>query len=1031
MNHKVKQKSIALILAITLLLGILPLHVFADDAHYEENSYEEINENNEDVTDLLDAVIEVFATTWRRPLFTQTSGDHIANRMPDSGPRNELERDMDVLVNRYGQRLFGAPNEHGAATYIADRFREAGDAWDVVHHHMDRSAHPASWPANTRTQPFSGRLAFNGDLPDIYGMPFPNTDAWNDGDAFEDVILVDLGFYPDLAIPTDVLPLLDVPNPPAVIGAIRYIAYPHVDTPGNAHNAFRHQFNINSLNLAIEDLENDNEIEIASIMLSATGRLDPAERQLVDYNIESLTPGVNSQNHGMVAPQLQNANNTSHPMIAMPLHFMEQALDRADELQSVGRYHRRYDNTVIATRPAPNGDPDLIIVMTSHIDSVLPSQGAADNASSTAAMLEIARRFADVDLGNIELRLAAVGAHEGGGMTGSRLIIDGLTPEQRAVTININMDIIASLTPSLVDGRPVNAISMDIFNTPAMPFGFNLPAHLVVSVAEEVWTPGQSGIDNVRIFNFGGSEHTNYTQAGIDAASMIMVDDAENDLELAYHNARDNMEENYCYDRLRLSTDLMINAIQHAIEREVTKRATFYVDATNDVIVLGNATQLYQTFDQVDAELVADVAGTTVTIPLVFEYPATSIDLSNELDGHTYEEVTIQNVLATGTSIADHANTTRNEALNTFTSRTVARVLPLPTFTLELGRLPQTGSATDPTREGSGNLATGEETVITAGVPSSGYRFVRFNVTGGTLSDLDTVARTVTFTMGTENAVVMAVYERNENITPPTPTPPRVAANPTVNMRRTGIIRNNTVALRRGPGAAYQFTRNLSRGQQVTILNLGRANWRFVQVGSGNVRGWVQMSQITETTTFGIVTGDRVPLRAGANSGAQLTRLRRNASLTILGTNASGNWTQVRAGSRTGWVQTRQIRTITQPRRTRRRIALRQGPGSNFGTIRTLSNRASIQVLGRQGNWVQVRAGNRTGWVQRNATQVTPQLRARRQVQLRQGPGNSFSRVSRGSVSRNTRVRVLARQGSWSRIRVGNRTGWVRTNQLR
>ncbi|MCL2559490.1 MAG: M28 family peptidase [Turicibacter sp.] len=679
MNKNLTKKIFLTALALLLVLGSVPTTVFANDYEEEALLSEELAEEVAELEEI-SAIFELF--TWRRPLFNSNNNwtDFIPNRMPATGPRTELERDMDVLVNQFGQRLFASPNEHAASAYIADRFREAGSSWEVEHHVWDRSAHPESWPAGTRGQPFSGRLAFGGDLPDIYGAPFPNNEAW--GSTIEGAILVDLGLYPNLALPPHVEALLaSLPEGASlsIIGAIRYTAYPHNDTPGGAHAPYRHQFDVANLGPVIEGLEVAHQVNIEGILLAAAGRQNPEERQLVDYNVESLTPGMGSQNHGMVAPQLPDAAaNTPRPMIAMPLHFLEQAIERADQFQYAERYHRTHDNTVIATRPAPNGNPDIIIVVTAHLDSVLASQGAADNATGTAALLEIAREFANRDLGNIELRLAAVGAHEGGGMTGSRWIIEHLTPEERAITINLNMDIIASVGPSLIDGRPINAISMDINQNlgAGMPFGFNLPAHLVVSGARDVWTPGDQGIDNVRIFNFGGSEHVRFTENGIDAASMIMIDDADNDLELQYHNARDNMAENYCADRLRLSVDLMLNALDIAVNQEITKRATFHVDSENDTLILANATQLFQTFDLVEGELLID----ETVVPFIFEYPATTFDFSAYREASDAEYV-VRDVISSGVGIADHDNAERNSQLNLFTSRTVAEITPMPIVT--------------------------------------------------------------------------------------------------------------------------------------------------------------------------------------------------------------------------------------------------------------------------------------------------------------------------------------------------------------
>ena len=272
---------------------------------------------------------------------------------------------------------------------------------------------------------------------------------------------------------------------------------------------------------------------------------------------------------------------------------------------------------------------------------------------------------------------------------------------------------------------------------------------------------------------------------------------------------------------------------------------------------------------------------------------------------------------------------------------------PVPTRTLTV-----TGGT------GSGTIRQGASRTIRANAPRAGYRFSHWTGSSSVITTANRNNRSITFTMPASNVTVRAVFVR------------RTAANPSVTMRRPGVTRNR-VALRRGPGNAYHLNRNLRQGQPLTILNSGRNGWRFVQVGTSNVRGWVRSNQITSTTTLGTVRARRVPMRAGANRGRTLRHLDRNTNIIILGTNANRSWTQVRVGRRTGWVRTSGIRT------------------------------------------------------------VTPSARARRQLQLRQGPGTSFARPANNQVNRNVRVTIIGRQGNWSRIRIGNRTGWVQTSGLR
>jgi len=301
---------------------------------------------------------------------------------------------------------------------------------------------------------------------------------------------------------------------------------------------------------------------------------------------------------------------------------------------------------------------------------------------------------------------------------------------------------------------------------------------------------------------------------------------------------------------------------------------------------------------------------------------------------------------------------TSNRHRGTFTTAQLRRLVITEntTFTAVFRRISRTLTVAG--GAGGGTIGQGSSRSIRANAPRTGYRFDRWATTTRGVRFSNARSATTTITMPSRNATVRAVFV------------PRVAANPASNIRRSGTIRNANVPLRRGPGGAYHLNRRLRRGQQITVLNNGRNGWRFVQVGTSGVRGWVRSNQIAEITTAGIVIGNRVPMRTSANSGTTLARLNRNTTITILGVNANGRWTQVRVGRQTGWVQTSGIRT-------------------------------------------------------------TPFARTRRQVQLRRGPSHSFSRPVNSRVNQNVRVIVLARQGNWSRIRVGNRIGWVPTNQLR
>ena len=528
------------------------------------------------------------------------------NRIPDTGPRSALEQNIYDLVVNFGPRLWGSPNVRNARTYVYEQLRAAGDNWDVRYLTQPRTGNS-----------FVGRIAFGNNLPDVYGNLPPASNAqW---DAITGAQLVDLGTYPNLSVPQDVT------GP--IVGAVR-IHGPSFQTGATAFDARRLITAFNAL---------DTQAEAAGFLLAGYGA----------HNVDNLV---------IANTRLSNTAAISQPIITTTGYFLEIAVGRAEFFQVMERYNRVNNYSVVATR-APIGNPDLIIVVSSHLDSLMSSPGASDNASGIAVLLETARRFADVDLGNVKLILVGGDGHEGGGMPSSHYMANALQASgQNAVAINFNVDMVGTPGPR-ASGIPMNAVSLDIpgvgtgNETNLANAGIPLPAHLVIDTADpSMFAPG---IENIRAFGWGSSDHVQFHNRGIPAASMILVCNCCNDLEIGYHNSMDNLEYNYCYDRLRMNATLLGNAIERAIEDRVTRRARFYVDVENGELILLNSAQIFRTFDRVTGTKTVD--GTS--IPFAFTYTGyNAIPLPEGA-----QEVTFGLVRAYGYGVHDHLSDARRE----------------------------------------------------------------------------------------------------------------------------------------------------------------------------------------------------------------------------------------------------------------------------------------------------------------------------------------------------------------------------------
>lgn len=91
----------------------------------------------------------------------------------------------------------------------------------------------------------------------------------------------------------------------------------------------------------------------------------------------------------------------------------------------------------------PRGRDDNVVMVGAHLDSVGEGPGINDNASGSAALLEVAEALAGVQPRN-KVRFAWWGAEESG-LVGSDYYVNNLTPEERAkIALYLNFDMIGS-----------------------------------------------------------------------------------------------------------------------------------------------------------------------------------------------------------------------------------------------------------------------------------------------------------------------------------------------------------------------------------------------------------------------------------------------------------------------------------------------------------------------------------------------------------------------------------------------------------
>lgn len=582
-----------------------------------------------------------------------------------SAPKDTLQESMEYLVNECGQRLHGTPNEGKAAEYIRDQYRSFGYK-DI------------EWKRNIplSSTSYVGRLVFNDGSADILGNAYPATPKIGGFDEFKGKI-TDLGSidFAGITLPDDPCPEIEIPEGAAgnIVGAIRFASEP----------------SIQQVEAVIEKISENTNVTLTGLLIA---RDQGTKRE------QSIVPRITG-----------TTPDPTVPCISTPLAFLEKAIEKKDNFFYGERYAKRTSHAVVAKKPAATDKPDAIIIVSSHLDCVLASPGASDNASGAAANIELANRFANADLGNIEVWFAAVGAEDGGGMVGSKYVAANLTDEQKKISINMNMDMLCSDQPYTSDGvdYALDAISMDIS---PYPLKFNLPAYLVTNTATSV-KPWAAGIENVRIYRYGSSDHVQFQGVGIDAASMIVATDEDDDIESVNHTAQDNLKENYSYDRLLNCTNLIGNGIQKAADQTLSKRVKL---AAKDMgaytrVRVDNANQLFKTYNKVTVTLTGENNGETTNLVFTKDKP-----YANGLPAH--ESFTVSNAVAYGSGIADNKNAERNAQYQNFEAKMVPEIKEVKDCKITVN------ATTGGKVTGAGTFESGKNVTLKA-KPNQKYRF--------------------------------------------------------------------------------------------------------------------------------------------------------------------------------------------------------------------------------------------------------------------------------------------------------------------
>ncbi len=210
--------------------------------------------------------------------------------------------------------------------------------------------------------------------------------------------------------------------------------------------------------------------------------------------------------------------------------------------------------------------------------------------------------------------------------------------------------------------------------------------------------------------------------------------------------------------------------------------------------------------------------------------------------------------------------------------------------------------------------------------------------------------------------------------------------------------------------------------------------------------------------TRGQVVANGLRLRSEPN-GRQIGLLQHGEIVTVHA--KRGSWLGVRsAAGRRGWVFSRYVRPLREststsvaasaPRgetaRTTAGLRLRPSAGTSGDPIAIVPEGATVEVIGRDGNWRKVRWNGRTGWLYSDylsgsaaasstaasaprSTTRGETARTTTGLRLRPSPGTSGAPIA--IVPEGATVEVIGRDGNWRKVTWNGRTGWLYSDYLR
>ncbi|OIH82195.1 hypothetical protein BLJ79_19875 [Arthrobacter sp. UCD-GKA] len=228
--------------------------------------------------------------------------------------------------------------------------------------------------------------------------------------------------------------------------------------------------------------------------------------------------------------------------------------------------------------------------------------------------------------------------------------------------------------------------------------------------------------------------------------------------------------------------------------------------------------------------------------------------------------------------------------------------------------------------------------------------------------------------------------------------------------------------------------------RQTKVEVIGKTgSWTKVVV-SGKT-GFVPSSALSASNPAAIyrwVNGKQPVFQGTKTTSKKLGTLSNNTRIQWLRT--SGSWQQVRTSAGIGWMQSIKLSNaaIKPPAKpkvynyTKAFTTVKAKAAASSSSVLSIHRQTKVELLGKTGSWIKVKVSGKTGFVPANALSKTNPAAIYRWVNGKQPVFQSTKTTSKkiGTLSNNTRIQWLRTSGSWQQVRTSAGIGWMQSSKL-